>query len=120
MRGRRGPHRRRQRRADEHEGVDRADLGEPQGEQAAHAVADDDRGAVERVVPRDRVVDVRLEVELLERRGLRPEVGAQVERVPLPAALREVAQVALPQPRAAQLAVQVVLRPASRPALRQP
>ena len=89
-------------------------------QQAAHAVADDDRRPAQRVVPGDGIVDVAVEVELLEVGRVGPEVRPQVEGVPLPAALREVLEVALPDPRAAQLAVEQVQRPATRASLGQP
>ena len=63
--------------------------------ESAHPVSDDDGGPVQGVVAGDGVVDIRLEIELLQRRRLRPEVCAQVERVALPAALGEEAQVSL-------------------------
>ena len=68
----------------------------------------------------DDVIDVGVEVELGEIGRLGPVVAAQVERVALPAARREVAQEALPQPRTAELAVEHVQRLATRAALGQP
>jgi hypothetical protein len=61
-------------------------------------MADDHRRATQGVQPGDRVVDVGVQVERLEVGGVRPEVRPQVERVTLPAALREVLEVALPDP----------------------
>ena len=70
----------------------------------------DDRGASQRVVPRERVIEVALEVQLLEVGRVGPEVCPQVEGMPLPAALREVLEIALPDPLATQLTVQQVQR----------
>ena len=95
-------------------------LGRLERQQPAHAVADHHRLASQRLEPGDHVVHVGVEVELLEIVHIGPEVAAQVERVALPAALREVLQVALPQPRAAQLAVDEEERPPPRSALGQP
>ena len=64
-----------------YDALDRAHLREAQGQQPTHPMSHDDRRPVERVVAGDRVVDVRLDVELFERRGLGPEVRSQVERI---------------------------------------
>jgi hypothetical protein len=66
------------------------------------------------------VVHVVVEVDQGDFGRLRPEVVAQVEGVALPAAAREVRQVALPDPRPGQLAVDEQQRPASRTPLRHP
>ena len=62
----------------------------------------------------------KIEVEVLEVVRVGPEMRAQVEGVPFPAALREVAEIALPEPGAAELTVQQVQRTSPRAALRQP
>ena len=97
-----------------------ARLGDAQRQQAAQAVAEHDRRPRQTLRPGDDVVDIGGEVELAEIGRLGPVVAAQVERVTLPAARREIAQVALPQPRAAQLAVEHVQRLAPRAPLGQP
>ena len=68
----------------------------------------------------DHVLGVGLDVERGRVRRLRPEVVAQVEGVALPAAAGEVVEVALPDPRPAQLAVDEQDRLAPRAALGQP
>ena len=106
--------------ADEDEPDDRHPLGRLEREQAAHPVADDDRRRAEPLERGDDVLGVGVERELGRVRGLRPEVVAQVEGVALPAAPGEVAEVALPQPRAGQLAVDEQQRLAPRAPLGQP
>ena len=69
---------------------------------------------------RDDVLGVGVERERRRVGGLRPVVVAQVEGVALPAARREVAEVALPEPRAGQLAVDEQQRLAARAPLGQP
>ena len=68
----------------------------------------------------DHVLGVGLDVERGRVRGLRPVVVAQVEGVALPAAAGEVVQVALPDPGAAELAVDEQERLAARAPLGQP
>ena len=109
-----------QTRAQQHQAGDLAPLRQLECQQAAQAVADDHRGATQGVEAGDRVVDIRVQVEHLEVGRVRPEMSPQVEGVPLPAALREVLEVALPDPRATQLAVEQVQRSATGAALRQP
>ncbi len=69
-----------------------------QRQQPAEAVAKHDRRSRHQVRAGDRVLGVGVEVELGKIGRLGPVVAAQVERVAFPAAWREVAQVALPQP----------------------
>jgi hypothetical protein len=83
-------------------------------------VADDDGRRPEPVQGRHDVLDVRVERELGRVRGRGPVVVAQVDRVALPAATREVAEVAFPQPRAGELAVDEEQWLAARAPLRQP
>ena len=89
-------------------------------QQAAQPVADDDRRRTEALHRGDDVLGVRADVERRRVGGLRPEVVAQVEGVALPAAAGEVVEVPLPDPRAAELAVDEQDRLAPRPPLGQP
>ena len=102
------------------EAADLVALGGLEREQAAHPVADHDDARAEPLDRRDDVVGVGVERERRRIGGLRPEVVAQVERVALPAAPGEVAEVALPEPRPGELAVEEQERPAARSALGQP
>ena len=111
------PHRGRDGGTEQDQGVDLTRLGQLHGQQPTQAVPDDDGRAMQRLVAGDDVLEVGAEVELLEGRRLRPEVTAQVEGMAFPAALREVLQVVLPEPRTGQLTVQVEERPAARAAL---
>ena len=95
-------------------------LGRLERQQAAHPVPDDHDPGPESLERRDDILRVGVE---RERRGigrLRPVVVAQVERVALPAARREVAEVALPEPRAGELAVDEQQWLAARAPLGQP
>jgi hypothetical protein len=83
-------------------------------------VADDDDPGAEPLDGRDDIVGVRVERERRRVGRLGPEVVAQVEGMPLPAATGEVAEVALPQPRAGQLAVEEQERSPAGPSLGQP
>ena len=83
-------------------------------------MADGDDVGPEPLHRRDDVLGVGLEVERGRVRGLRPVVVAEVEGVALPAAAGEVAEVALPDPGAAELAVDEQERLAARAPLRQP
>ena len=102
------------------DGGDRHAFGGLQHEQATQAVADRHGVRSEAVHRRDDVLGVGLERELARIRGRRPVVVAQVERVALPAAAREVAEVALPDPRATELAVDQQQRFPPRSTLGQP
>ena len=106
--------------ADEDDARDRHPLGGLEREQPAHPVADDDGRRAEPLERRDDVLGVRVEREVGRVRGLRPVVVAQVQRVAFPAAAGEVAEVALPHPRAGQLAVDEQQRLAPRAPLGQP
>ena len=99
---------------------DRHPFGRLEREQAAHPVADHDDPGAEPLERRDDVLRVGVERERRRVRGLRPEMVAQVERVALPAAGGEVAEVALPQPRAGELAMDEQERLATRAPLGQP
>lgn len=79
-----------------------------------------DHGGAQPVQRGDHVLGVGLDVEGGRVRRLRPVVVSEVEGVPLPAAAREVMQVALPDPRPAELAVDEQERLAAGAALRQP
>src|SRR4029079_4537580 len=83
-------------------------------------MADDHDARREPLEGRDDILGVGVERERRRVRGLRPVVIAQVERVTLPAACCEVAEVALPQPRAGQLAVDEQEWLASRAPFGQP
>ncbi len=110
----------RQLRAEQHQAGDRHPFGGLEREQAAHPVTDHDDAGAEPLEGADDVLGVGVERQRRRIGGLRPEVVAQVEGVALPAARGEVAEVALPDPRTGQLAVDEQQRLAARPPLGQP
>ena len=109
-----------QSRAEEYQAGDLPALRELERQQATQAVPDDHRRAPERIEAGDRIVEVGVQVERLEVGAVGPEMRAQVEGVALPATLGEVLQIALPDPRSGQLAVQQVQRPPPGAALGEP
>jgi hypothetical protein len=68
----------------------------------------------------DHVVDVDVERQLVRVGRAGPVVVLEVQGVAFPTARREVAEVALPQPRPGELAVDEQERLAARPPFRQP
>ena len=105
---------------DEHVGGHGSALDRLEHQEAAQAVADGHRRRAQPLEGRDHVLRVRLDVEGGRVGRLGPVVVAQVEGVALPAAAREVVQVALPDPGAAQLAVDEQERLPARAPLGQP
>ena len=94
--------------------------GRLEDQEPAHAVADRHGVGPDPLEPGRDVVEVGLEREPLGVRRPAPVVVAEVEGVALPAAPGEVAEPALPEPRAGQLAVDVEERSAARASLGQP
>ena len=102
--------------SDEHESGNRLTLGRLEGEQATHPVADHDHPGAEPCDDRGDILDEHLEGQLGRVRGLAPMMISQVKGMALPAPSREVAEVALPEPRTPEFPMHEQEGFAARPA----